>query len=94
MSQTRVVGSSGGSAQQLDSGCILDVAKKKKKVVVILPLLLVTLKGILLSYNHLDAFCYISIYIHLNVYMHMKNIHVNRVSKYFILMYQIVGYIF
>ena len=30
VSQTRVVGSSGGSAQQLDFGCILDVAKNKK----------------------------------------------------------------
>ena len=59
VSQTRVVGSSGGSVQQLDFGCISDVARKKKKVVVILPLLLVTLKGMLLSYNHLDEFCYI-----------------------------------
>lgn len=58
VSQTRMVRSSGGSVQQLDFGCISDVARKKK-VVVILPLLLVTLKGMLLSYNHLDEFCYI-----------------------------------
>ena len=30
VSQTRVVGSSGGSVQQLDFGCISDVARKKK----------------------------------------------------------------
>lgn len=58
VSQNRVVGSSRGSAQQRDFGCILDVAKNK--VVVIHLLLLMTLKGMLLSYNHLDEFCYIS----------------------------------